>query len=108
MSSFYADMAKVATEMLTEFGTTVQFRRRGIAPVSATAARFDINIFNRGKQSVEDGDAVFYVAPTITITPQEADIIVLASQEYTVTKVNKIDPAGTIVCWELTTDLVRS
>lgn len=112
--TFYADMQSLATELLTEFGQNATWSRteggtRDPATGNVTGGTttnysgygtlFDFNTMLIDGEQILATDKRFLIESGDI--PKVADKLTINSVVYTVIAVNELNPAGTVVMYEL-------
>src|SRR5574343_103680 len=113
--TFYSDMADTADELLTEFGQTVTLNRvmtgaydpaTGSASTSTSTqtgrgAIFDYKTADIDNSLIKQGDKRLLLSPDGITAVTTGDAVVISSVTYTVTMVKQINPAGTVVMYDV-------
>lgn len=118
MSFNYAGSAATALKLLQNFGQAVTLRKQtagaydpatGSATVTTadhagTGVLLDYKLVNSGQMlensMVQAGDKKLLLAPDIAATP-EPDDLVIAQGTWRIVNVKAVNPAGTVVLYEL-------
>jgi len=113
MTTFYSDLAAVATRLLTDKGQQVTFSREtstgfdpetGINTTNTSTftgygASFNYNSSEIDGTIVVKGD-IRFVVEAMTTAPDSGDTVTVDSLIYRVMDVKKVSPAGTVVLYE--------
>lgn len=111
--TFYSDMADTATELLTEFGTSIVFTRRASTFDPVTGSESAITdtpttctgvVLNRldemvGGVRVMSGDRMLVIDDTYA--PAAGDKVTLESGSWAVAAIETINPGGTVVAYRV-------
>lgn len=106
--SFYAEMASMATEMLTEFGTSATLYKKSYdsddydadistASSTVTAARVE-NLAWLNDTGGDVRKTTIWIAANAA-APEMGDRLLFDGVTYTFSRVEKIAPAGTVVAY---------
>lgn len=112
--TFYADMADLATELLTEYGQAVTIKRitggsddpvTGVAVAGTTASLSSVGVLRPYPDRLIDGTRITASDRELTldasVEPLMTDKITVQGQDWNIAAIVGHSPAGTVLCYRV-------